>query len=284
MAGESSRTLSPKQVLLNALAEHLTDVQGNRLEIELWPSLTSESISDLRFCGLPAPIPDDVQELLQLAKGFTFAPIGDLDFTFECWPTPYGTLHHCGVALAGNNEKFWLQDIRDDTGAWGSVFLVCKDPPVIAVQAPSLAAFLDQIFEIGRAGHKNALRFVQNEATERILKEEPWLIPVRTARHSSDPLLSDFARKLPSRFQVADLRGLEVGSGFGLKIFGADTVVRRHGDELLFAVGREGWERRLLKKLLEGGNAYADWVDRHRPRVWSKLWDKLVDLYPREFK
>ena len=116
------------------------------------------------------------------------------------------------------------------------------------------------------------------------MDQEPWLIPVRTARHSSDPLLSEFARKLPSAFQVADLRGLEVGSGFGLGIWGADTVVRRHGDELLFAVGKEGLERRLFKKLLDATIAYGDWADRYRPRVWSKLWDKLVDLYPREFK
>ncbi len=283
MAGESFPNSSPKQVLLDALAEHLTDAQGNRLEIEPWCPLPSESISDLRFCGLPAPIPNDIQELLQFARGFTFPPIGDLDFTFECWPTPYGPLHHCGVNLAGNNEKFWLQDIRDDTGAWGPVFLVCKDPPVLVLQAPCLAAFLEQIFNIGRVGHKNALLFAQNEAAVRILDQEPWLIPVRTARHSCDPLLSKFARKLPRAFQVADLRGLEIGSGFGLGIWGADTVVRRHGDELLFAVGKEGLGRRLFKKLLDGMNAYVDWVDRCLVRG-SKLWDKLVDLYPCEFK
>ncbi len=288
MPWQSPAKPSPKQILLRALGENLTDAQGNRLDVELWCPLSAENISFLRFelhrYKLPDSVPEDIRELLQLAAGFIFDPIGYLDFTGECWPTPYGPLHHCGVSLIEDDNGFWLQDVRDDTGVWGPVFLVCKHPAVVAVQAPSLAEFLEQIFDIGRAGHRDMLRYVHQEAATRIWREEPWLVPARVARCSNEPLLSAFARKLPERFQVADLRRLEVGSGFGLELFGPDTIVRRCGDELLFAVGKKGLIRRQLEKLLRAVISYAEWLDRHRPRIWSRLWDKLLDLYPREFK
>src|ERR1043166_1987026 len=71
-------------------------------------------------------------------------------------------------------------------------------------------------------------------------------LAARQARGSADPVVAAFAIQLPDTFDLVDLRGAAMGTGFEW----AEEEVRRFGAELLFGVGpapeRKGFLGRLF--------------------------------------
>lgn len=240
--------LTPKEALQKALSENLTTREGRPLEPTLWGSLETQAMVEFER-RLPENLPHEIKELLALASGFEFAYVGRVDFRGEL-PFEFEDAFPCGLSLAGDGEgNFWVQDIRPDTGAWGAVFFVSHDPPVIVVQAPSLAEFLNQIFDIGRPPHNNALAQIKTVITPRIWADDPYLIKVEVARSSPDSALSAFAKQLAHGFGIADLRQSEVASGLSYNSHGSKTSIVRYGLEAIFATEKVH-ARSFLDKLL----------------------------------
>lgn len=202
---------------------------------KLSPGLSEEEIAHFQK-QLPGPLPDHIKTLLSYSAGFLLPSVGNVHFTgtdgFE-FPNAFpGSL----ALLADGSGNYWVVDINLTNGAWGAIFFVCHDPPVLAIQAPGLDEFLLQILEPTESNPKNALKYVQKESLNRIWKDDPWLISMHEARSVQDPIVSRFANQLPENFRLADLRPREVGSGFSWGSAGPNTEVRRDGADLLFGV------------------------------------------------
>ena len=201
--------MTPKEVIQKALKESFEDDQGNTYRLQLNPGLTETELENLSDHLFGRPLPSDARELLTFTSRFTVPQLGQIDFrgndAFE-----FADLLPGGVPLAGDGcGNFWVLDVRADTGKWGPVFFASHDPPVIVVQAPHLAAFLDQVLDLGRPNRENMLRYVIEEATSRLSAKNPHALDVEDASRSPGDLLSSFAKQLADNFWVADLRALE---------------------------------------------------------------------------
>jgi len=213
----------------------------------LLPGLSDQEIANLET-SLTMAVPPDVRALLQFSAGLKvknfetvqFAGYAGFEFT-EAFPR--------SVALVPDRfGNYWIVDINSETGAWGAVFFVCHDPPVVVVQAHDLAEFILQISDFAATEIESALRSIQQDAVDKIWKYDPWLITRDEADKGSDPLLSNFARKLPKDFRVVDLRSLEIGSGFSWG--SANGKIIRAEANLIFGV--ETKPLPLLKRLVTG--------------------------------
>lgn len=214
-----------------------------------FPGLSEQELSQFRR-ELGGLIPNEIEELLLYSAGFAHKPQGTVCFTGhegfgfeEAFPLSVALLPDgCG--------NFWVIDINPESGAWGSVFYVCHDPPVIVVQAPELGVFLSQVLDPNYSKPKNALNFVRKEAAMRIWGEDPWLISAHDARLAEDAVVSAFAKRLPDNFRIADLRSKKVGSGFSWGLAGPNTIIQRCGADLLFGVEQKppGFLRRILTR------------------------------------
>jgi cell wall assembly regulator SMI1 len=210
---------------------------------------------------LPGTLPREIRELLTYSAGFEIASdqllksrrMGD---TARVLFTGSGgveiSILPSLVALLGDGcGNLWVVDV-DPGGAWGSVFFVCHDPPVIAIQAADLASFLDQALNPRGAGTENTLDYVTNVAIRRIWKDDPWLVSVQDARLVQDGAVSKFAEQLPDNFGVADLRSRKAGSGFSWGKAGPRADLRRNGPELIFGIEQKppGFLSRMFSRLL----------------------------------
>lgn len=213
--------------------------------IELQPGLSAEELLALEQ-RLGLPLPPDMRELLAFARGFACERAGEVDFTGSL-PFAFESAFPCGVPVAADGMgNFWVVDANPATGAWGPVFFASHDPPVMALQARDLAAFLAQVLAPGQS---SALDQVREKAVFRIWREKPGLLTKDQALQSEDPELAAFAAQLDERFEICDLRGADVGQGFAWGRAGPRAEVRRHGAALIFAV-QAGAKKGLLARLL----------------------------------
>jgi cell wall assembly regulator SMI1 len=225
-----------KEILENA-PEHVT----------LMPGLSGQEMAEFQK-RLPGPLPDDIRELLRYSAGFHHPSIGTVHFTGISDSQFTTALPFAVPLLTDGSGNFWVIDVNNKNGAWGPVFFVSHDPPVVVVQAPDLETFLSQVLDTGRSNPNNALSYVRKVSAARVWKDDPWLISVPDARAAKDPLVSNFAEQLPENFRLADLRSKEVGSGFSWGLAGPNTELRRDGTELLFGVEQKAPS--FLKRVL----------------------------------
>jgi hypothetical protein len=227
--------MSPKEIIEAVRNDRFQDEDEEEFRIQLHPGLSEAEYQE--FAGrFPVPPPEEIRELLRFTRGFDFKPVdevdlrGELDFEDE-------SIFPLGRPICGDGcGNFWVVDVNPESGAWAPVFYACHDPPVVAYQAPTLAAFLTELFKMGRRDATNAVDHVHEQVVFTIWKENPGLIPALEARQSSDPELRAFAEGLDERALIADLREPRIGSGFSWGRFGLGTEVQRAGSQLLFAI------------------------------------------------
>lgn len=243
--------MTAKEVIESGLKESFNDAKGNAYQLHLKPGFSQTHLSELEE-RLAAPLPNEIRELLTFTSGFNFQPFGEVDFPAK---EMFGLeeILPLGLTIAtdgsGNN---WVVDIKKGTGEWGPVLFMSHDPPVAVIQAPDLARFIEQVFELGRPERKSQLDSVSKTAASRIWSNDPYLLDLGASRISSDPALAEFSKHLPESFRVADLRALAVGSGFAWGRAGANAEIRRYGSELLFGV--EAAKKSLFIRLLKRGS------------------------------
>jgi cell wall assembly regulator SMI1 len=196
--------VTAKEVIESRLKESFQDAKGNAYQLHLKPGLPQSQLSELEE-RLAAPLPNEVRELLTFTSGFNFQPFGEVDFSAK---EMFGLeeILPLGLTIATDGSgNDWVVDIKKGTGEWGPVLFMSHDPPVAVIQAPDLARFIEQVFEIGRPERKSQLDSVTKAATRRIWSDDPYLLDLRASRMASDPALAEFSKQLPETFHVADL-------------------------------------------------------------------------------
>ena len=103
------------------------------------------------------------------------------------------------IATNGSGND-WVVDFKKGTGEWGPVLFMSHDPPE----------------------RKSQLDSASKTANSRIWRDDPYLLDLGASRVASDPALAEFSKQLPETFHVADLRALEIGSGFAWGRAGAN--------------------------------------------------------------
>jgi SMI1 / KNR4 family (SUKH-1) len=240
--------MTAKEVIESGLKESFKDAKGNVYQLHLKPGLPQSQLSEFEE-RLAAPLPNEVRGLLTFTSGFNFKPFWEVDFSAK---KMFGLeeILPLGLTIATDGSgNDWVVDIKNGTGEWGPVLFMSHDPPVAVIQAPDLAHFIEQVFELGRPEHKSQLDSVSKAATSRIWSDDPYLLDLGASRVASDPSLAEFSKQLPETFHVADLRALEIGSGFAWGRAGANSGIRRYGSELLFGV--EAAKKSVFSRLLK---------------------------------
>jgi cell wall assembly regulator SMI1 len=247
----------------------LRDRRGGRLKFQLRPGLSEQQIADFE-ARLPGPIPPDVRDLLYFASGFMIGTGGGLphyfeellvDFTGADESVQYlqdslGAIP-CPVYVAGDGAgNGWAVDVHAGTGAWGAVFYVCHDPPVMLVHSKDLATFISDALDLGRADGKSNIAKVHEFDFASDSDEPDYEFSAPQARTSTDPMLARFAAGVADNFQVYDLRALGVGMGFDWTPSMPDPRVIRDGTNMIFAIEQKprkpGFFSRLFGRSGEG--------------------------------
>ena len=199
------------------------------------PGLPSIDVAELQK-SLPSPLPDEIIELISYSAGFDISPNRSLRFT-GVPGFSFASLLPYSVALLGDGAgNFWAADINPLNGAWGPIFFVNHDPPVIVLQEVNVGSFISQLVAPNETSAEGGFDEVLARAVNRIWRADPWLVSADKARSCLDANLSAFVDQLPTNYCIADLRAKEIGSGFAWGRAGADAKVRRAGTALVFAI------------------------------------------------
>lgn len=92
------------------------------------------------------------------------------------------------------------------------------------------------MFRLHRPPHESLLKTVHDELFH-VWSDHPGAFTFAEASNG-DPVLKEFAASLNEHYHFIDLREPRVGMGFSWGRYGADTLVRRHGEHRLFAYAR----------------------------------------------
>ena len=234
----------PLELLKQIQTNKFYDEDGNLIEIEMMPSITESELRKLKS-KIAVPIPIDVMKLLQYSKGL-YGLLDSIDFTgnlaFEMKDLfPYGLpIAHDGF---GN---FWVIDFTSKSTDWGPIFFCCHDAPVIVFHANSLAEFLEDLIEYGRDMESSRLNQVHEKLHLKIWRENPNVLTYEECINSSDQSLYQFVSSLNPKYLIIDLRNPKIGDGFSWGRFGPKTVLKRYGEERIFAYEKKSFFDRIL--------------------------------------
>jgi hypothetical protein len=227
--------------------KRLVDTDGEETLLELLPPATDAQIRALE-ASLPGPLPDEMRAALAVSTGLANGPLESFSLLDlegfgleEVFPHAY-SIAHDGF---GN---YWVLDVLPRATDWGPVFFACHDPPVIAYQAPSIAAFLEDIVALPPDDPSSPIDHVHEEVVNELWRDDR-LIPHADAMQSSDETLRAFAAALDAGAQMADLRNPRVGSGFAWGKYGPRTTIQRYDAHRLWAITRPPSKPGLIARL-----------------------------------
>lgn len=239
--------MTPLEIILEM--ERISQENGHPTHLRLLPGMSEAEIQRFEE-GLPSRLPSKIRELLTYCRGFESAALVDFsgvsDFEFADG-FPYG--HPIGHDGSGN---YWVVDLSPASADWGPIYYVSHDPPVILCQCESLETFLQEVVKTMRPPFESLIDEVRNDVRFQVWSSNPGVMTQAEAASSPDPALANIAGQLSPEWLLVDLRGVPPGMGFSWGRYGADTDVRRFGDEPIFAyrkaVPKPGLFQRLLKR------------------------------------
>jgi hypothetical protein len=235
-------------IVKNAAGRAMTDEDGKPLSLKLHPGLSEPEIQKLEGT-LPAPLPNEIRELLRFCRGFdlSWLAVETVDFAgtdgFELLEVfPYGL----PIADDGCGNS-WMVDLLPHSTDWGPIYYACHDAPVILYQSPNLEHFLSELFKLGAPPHKSLVGEVHDDDLFDIWRKNPGVQEQTVCLTSSDPDIRAFAEQLDPTFQIIDMRDASIGFGFAWGRYGSDTLVKRFGTKRLFAYQKQpGFWARLF--------------------------------------
>jgi cell wall assembly regulator SMI1 len=225
----------------------LTDEDGKAHVLELRPPATEAEIRRLEET-LPGPLPEEMRAALGVTTGLADGPLESFSLLDlegfgleEAFPQAYSIAHD-------GYGNYWVLDLLPGDGAWGPVFYACHDPPVIAYQAPTIEAFLEDVVALWRPGRSPVDR-MHEDVVHRIWRDHPGLLTPAEAAGTGDSVLAGFAASLPAEAWIADLPQARFADGFAWGRFGPRTEIRRAGRERLWALIPPERKPGLLQRL-----------------------------------
>jgi cell wall assembly regulator SMI1 len=209
------------EVMERACAEHP--------ELRLRPPPPRDELDALE-AELGVRLPDDLRALLERAGGIDGGPLETIDFTGASFDVEIRDIFPSGVPIAHDGSgNHWVLDLTPDA-APPLVFFASHDPPVVLVQSPDVAHFLDEVFGDPLPSRKALVHEDRLFHAWRGNRDELD----HAAALAGDEELRAFAATLDDRYTVVDLRTPTVGTGFSWGRHGPATEIRR-GYGRLFA-------------------------------------------------
>jgi hypothetical protein len=219
-------------------------------EFKLLPRLSEQELASL-CSNIPCPLPPDIRQLLQFARGFDGTWLEEVHFADPGGASEVlGEIFPHAISLAGDGAgNFWIVDLTKDSNSWGPIFFACHDAPVIVYQADNLLQFVQEVVRGGNRPWKSEVDDVSEHFTNLIWSDNPGVLSHSHCIHSADKDLKAFAESMDETWQVIDLRNPVMGDGFSWGRFGPGTAVKRCGDKRIFAYQKKGLGRRFLEAL-----------------------------------
>lgn len=233
---------------LKAIAgKRLVDTDGETTVVELLPPATASQIRALE-ASLPGPVPDEIRAALEVTTGLANGPLESFSILDlegfgleEVFPRAYSIAHD-------GYGNYWVLDVLPGATDWGPVFFACHDPAVIAYQAPSIDAFLQDIVALPPDDPRSVVDRVHEHIVHDLWRGH-GLVPARDVVASPDLTLRELAVSVDPNALIADLRSPRLGDGFAWGKFGARSVVTRHGAHRLWAITPPPAKPGLLARL-----------------------------------
>lgn len=225
---------TPVDVLERARGWRFLSEDEEELELELLPPPGADEIEAFERI-LPGTLPTEIRELLGLCSGVEVGG-AEIDFLGRSVSGQFleGASPFQLDIQANGAGNSWYVDILSD-GTWGGVHFACHDPPVLLLQSPDLASFLEgTLAEFAPDADASHLSVWSDP--EGIWPRNPLALALDDARGSDDPVVRSFAETLPEHALVVDLRGERSGMGLNWGCFGPETEIRRSGDALVFGL------------------------------------------------
>lgn len=197
-------------------------------------------------------MPEELRELLGFSAGMEGCLAG-IDFTGECMMFEMEDLFPRGLPVAADGcGNFWVLDLTPQTTRTAPVFYASHDAPVILYQCSDLASFMGEVFRGYTAPHRSLVDDVHEDRLFNVWRKNPGVLSRAQALTAADPVLAEFVASLPENFEIVDLRKVEPGMGFSWGRYGADTELKRHGHERIFAYRKPERPKGFFAKIFGG--------------------------------
>lgn len=195
-----------------------------------------------------AKLPADYRELALACAGIE-GGVFEIDFTTKDMDVDASDLSPHAIPFAADGiGNFWIVDVRKGVDELSHVFYLCHDAPVFLFQCVGMEAFLQSLAKHER-NDVGPIEQVMNDSLFNVWEKDPKGISQQDALASSDAKVREFAQTLNPSFLIADLRNPEPGMGFAWGRFGPDTILKRFGEERIFAYGKPEKKPGLLGRL-----------------------------------
>ena len=222
-------------IIRDAQSRGLIDEDEGRVELELLPGLKAGEIEEFRR-SLPCPVPPEIRELLRFTCGFEGTAAETVDFTGRGMSFEHEAVFPHGLPIESDGYgNFWVVDLTPESTKFGPIWFACHDAPVILYQSSGLSDFLIELFKMSHPPFESLVDDVHEDRIRNVWRSNPGVISYEECGDSPDASLREFAVGLDPSYQMIDLRNARPGDGFSWGRYGADTVIRRHGHEPVFA-------------------------------------------------
>ena len=152
---------------------------AERPELRLRPTPPRDEVDALET-ELGVPLPGDLRALLERAGGIDGGALGTIDFTGASFDVEISDIFPSGLPIAHDGSgNHWVLDLTPDA-APPPVFFASHDPPVVLLQSPDLAHFLDEVFADAGASKKSLVH--EDRALPRLAGEPGRARPCSGAR------------------------------------------------------------------------------------------------------
>ncbi len=195
--------MTPLEIVLATRFKLLDDLDGAKYRIKLGKPISAEDRDAGQF-GLGLPWPPDIAELLAVAEELDGGPYEALSFNGP-WHGLNEVFPRALELLGDGCGNAWVVDTDPVTGSWGAVYFSSHDPPVIVLQAHSVAEFLNQYFhDIAR------LEWVGSRAMD-IWNGDELATPIALAPKDCAAIIPEGT---PANSRIVDMRKATSGDGF----------------------------------------------------------------------
>jgi hypothetical protein len=216
---------------------------GYETTFEFLPPLSGEELATFE-ATLPSPLPADIRELLQFARGCK-GVLEEINFSDSLGFGMEEIFPHA-ISLAGDGfGNFWVVDLTSESKHWGPIFYACHDAPVIVYQSDDLLHFLKEAIRFENKPWKGEID-VHEEFSTRIWRENPGVLSHEQCLSSTDPNLKAFAQSLDETWEFIDLRKAKLGEGYSWGRYGSRTLNKRFREQRIFACQKKTLGQRFL--------------------------------------